>query len=355
MNHSILYSQLLELLEKGIPCVLATVAQTKGSAPQKPGSSAIICMEGLYAGTIGGGAVENLVLQKANECFLSGDSGYERYDLYHDIHVDDGPICGGHMEVLVDAAPTVNLHAFKELADSVKNGRRGWLVTTLTPDTGEKVQISRRWISGKAGFQPPGGVIGQPATSETGQFTERFLNFPGAKEDPPRSRCLAELVSPPPHLFIAGAGHIGKALTHLGHWLGFEVTVWDDRTDLADESLLPEASRILTGSFKEALDHIRIDSDTYMVLVTRGHASDALVLKEVIRSEAAYIGMIGSRRKTSQMKAFFLENRWATDEEWSRIHAPVGIDIGSETVSEIAVSIAAELIKVRNRKMKQHG
>jgi xanthine dehydrogenase accessory factor len=355
MNHNILYSRLLELLEKGIPCVLATVALTKGSAPQKPGSSAIICREGLYAGTIGGGAVENQVLQRANECFLSGDSRYDRYDLYHDIQLDEGPICGGHMEILIDASPSLHLQAFSELTDSLKNGRRGWLVTSLIPEQGKKVQISRRWVAGEAGFQPPDSSIGQPVPFEPGQSTEQFLNFQEAGEDHLRLRCLAELISPSPHLFIAGAGHIGKALTHLGHWLGFEVTVWDDRTELADKNILPEATRVLTGNFKDALDNIRIDRDTYVVLVTRGHATDARVLKEVIRSEAAYIGMIGSRRKTAQMRTYFLENGWATGEEWSKIHAPVGIAIGSETVSEIAVSIAAELIMVRNRKMKQNG
>jgi xanthine dehydrogenase accessory factor len=355
MNHSILYSRLLELLEKGIPCVLATVAHTKGSAPQKPGSSAIICREGLYAGTIGGGAVENQVLERANECFLSGDSRYDRYDLYHDIQLDEGPICGGHMEILIDASPSLNLQAFSELTDSLKNGRRGWLLTTLIQEQGEKVQISRRWVAWEAGFQPLVGASDQAVPSLTGQSTEKYLNLIGPEENIVRSRYLAEFISPPPHLLIAGAGHIGKALTHLGHWLGFEVTVWDDRTELADKELLPEASRVLTGRFKEALDNIRIDRDTYMVLVTRGHASDALVLKEVIRLEAAYIGMIGSRRKTAQMRTYFLENGWATGEEWSKIHAPVGIAIGSETVSEIAVSIAAELIMVRNRKMKQNG
>ena len=355
MDNIILYSRLLELLEKGIPCVLATVAQTKGSAPQKPGSSAIFCREGLYLGTIGGGAVENQVLQKAKECFLSGDSGYERYDLYHDVHLDEGPICGGQMEILIDATPSFNLQAFKELVDSVKNGRRGWLVTILTPEQGEKVHISRRWISGEAGFQPSVGAIDQSLLNVAGQSTEKYLNFSGTEEDNTRSRSLAEFISPPPHLLIAGAGHIGKALTHLGNWLGFEVTVWDERTGLADMALLPGASRVLSGSFREVLDNIRIDRDTYMVIVTRGHASDTEVLKEVIRSEAAYIGMIGSRRKIAQMRSYFLENCWATDEDWSRVHAPVGIDIGSETVNEIAISIAAELIMVRNRKMEQHG
>ncbi len=355
MNHFLLYSQLLELLEKGIPCILATVAQTKGSAPRKPGSSAIICSEGLFSGTIGGGAVENQVLQKAKECFLSGDPGYERYDMDHDMHLDDGPICGGQMEVLIDASPSVHLETFRELAGSLKINKRGWLVTSLSPESGGKVQITRSWISVEDGFQLPGNAVGYSLPTATGQSNERFLNVLSTEEDLPRSRCLAELILPPPHLFIAGAGHIGKALTHLGHWLGFNVTVWDDREHLADKKLLPEASCVLTGDFKEALDNIRIDRDTYIVLVTRGHASDALVLKEIIHSGAAYIGMIGSRRKTAQMRTHFLENRWATEEEWSRVHAPVGIDIGAETVPEIAVSIAAELVLVRNRKLKQHG
>ncbi len=100
----------------------------------------------------------------------------------------------------------------------------------------------------------------------------------------------------------------------------------------------------------------RIDvPDGYFVIVTRGHAKDAEALRAVVRREAAYLGMIGSRTKIGIMQREFLEKGWATAEEWARVHAPIGLEIGSKTVEEIAVSIAAELVQVRAGRRKKAG
>ena len=178
------------------------------------------------------------------------------------------------------------------------------------------------------------------------EFREFILH--GSKGDDEKLAFL-ESVVPSPQLIIAGAGHVGKALSHLGKLLDFEVTVWDDRPEFANKINLPEAGKIICGTIDETLGNMHVDKDSFIVIVTRGHKNDADVLRRFVGSKAGYIGMIGSRRKIVQVRELFLKSGWATIEQWENIYTPVGLEIGSKTVQEIAVSIAAQLIQVRNQ------
>jgi xanthine dehydrogenase accessory factor len=148
-------------------------------------------------------------------------------------------------------------------------------------------------------------------------------------------------------LLIAGAGHVGKALSHLAKLIDFEVIVWDDRKELANQQNFPDADKILTGRMDRKPRNFKAGRNTFIVIATSSHQSDAALLKNFIRSGAGYIGMIGGKKKMAQIKRKFLENGWAIQEEWEKIYAPVGLEIHSKTVSEIAMSIAAQLIQVR--------
>ncbi len=160
-----------------------------------------------------------------------------------------------------------------------------------------------------------------------------------------------EPVRPLPRLIIAGAGHVGRAVARLGSLLDWSVTVIDDRAEFANAENVPEADEVVVGDIGESIRRIEDSPENYFVIVTRGHQKDAEALRAAIGRPAAYIGMIGSRRKIEIMHCEFLESGWATAEEWDKVHAPIGIEIGSKTVEEIAVSIAAELVLVRsNRK-----
>ncbi|HER07969.1 MAG TPA: hypothetical protein ENO20_03570, partial [Bacteroides sp.] len=151
-------------------------------------------------------------------------------------------------------------------------------------------------------------------------------------------------------LIIAGAGHVGRALAHLGSLLDFEVTVVDDRKEYASRENIPDADHLVVRDVGQAMRELPIGDDTYVVIVNRSHNHDAEALKSCIGSGAAYVGMIGSRHKVASLRTLFLKEGWATADQWETIHTPIGIDIGSKTVQEIAVSIAAQLVKERNRK-----
>jgi xanthine dehydrogenase accessory factor len=170
------------------------------------------------------------------------------------------------------------------------------------------------------------------------------------KVDKPSHLLLLEPVIPSPRLIIAGAGHIGRALSQIGSMLDFEVTIIDDRPEFANTDNIPSANHIITADIGDSINRIEKGDDTYFVIVTRGHRDDGKALKACIGSDAAYIGMIGSKTKVALMRREFIEEGWATEEQWGKIFAPIGLDIKSKTVEEIAVSIAAQLIQIKNNK-----
>jgi xanthine dehydrogenase accessory factor len=152
---------------------------------------------------------------------------------------------------------------------------------------------------------------------------------------------------PTGRLVIIGAGHVGRALANYAKDVDFEVTVIDDREEYCNPTLIPRADRHMTGRLDDVLPALDVDSQTFCVIVTRGHNHDEEALLYLVRRQPAYLGMIGSRRK---IKLIFddLRREGVTDEQLARVHAPIGLDIGSRTVPEIAVSIVAELIACRN-------
>lgn len=157
-----------------------------------------------------------------------------------------------------------------------------------------------------------------------------------------------EPVEPLPQAFIFGAGHISKSLSRLCAMLGFSVTVIDDRETYANRERFPEADAIFAGNYEEIFPKLPVNSSSYLIIVTRGHRDDMRVLRWAATAPAAYIAMIGSRRKVISVVRELV--REGMDPElFRRVHAPMGLDIGAVTPEEIAVSVAAEMIAVRRR------
>lgn len=151
-----------------------------------------------------------------------------------------------------------------------------------------------------------------------------------------------DVIGAPETLLIAGAGHVAQPLAAMGEMLGFKVLVLDDREDFCNEERFP-AAKCLVGDIGELLSNLQITRNTYVVIVTRGHAYDQTALEETINSDATYIGMIGSRKK---VQAVFdnLMQQGVAEEKIKRVYAPIGMDIGAKTVEEISISILSEVI-----------
>lgn len=246
-------------------------------------------------GTIGGGCVEAEVRRRAFELLGAGRSGALRFRLNHDYGWDDGLICGGTLEVVVARGPAAT-DLERVLADLA--GRRTTHLDLAVESRGNRATFR--------------------------------LHLPARER-----------------LYIAGAGHVGQAVARLGVALEFDVQVFDDRTDLL-EGALPTGAAGTAGPIAERLREAEVDGRTYCLVVTRGHRHDEQALAAVVGRGAAYIGMIGSRRKVKLIKDDLLA-MGVPGEDLAAVHAPVGLDIGAVSVEEIAVSIAAQLVQVRRR------
>ena len=157
---------------------------------------------------------------------------------------------------------------------------------------------------------------------------------------------MIEVTESPVSLLIVGGGHIGQSLAAIGAEAGFSVAVLDDREAFANDERFPSADRVICGDITEELERYPIDGSTYIVLVSRGHKQDEAGLRAVVSSGAAYVGMIGSKRRVSTVLTHMAREGIQRD-ALERVHTPVGLDIGAETPEEIAVSIVAEIIAVR--------
>lgn len=164
-----------------------------------------------------------------------------------------------------------------------------------------------------------------------------------------RLRFFFQPVASPEELIILGAGHVGQALAAIGKLVGFAVTVFDDRPSFASAERFPTADHIMVDVFDRVLGQIKIGSTSYIVIVTRGHRYDELCLRQILETEPAYVGMIGSRRKVEGVLAS-LQQEGRPREKLARVYAPIGLDIGAQEPAEIAVSIMAEIIQVRRGK-----
>jgi xanthine dehydrogenase accessory factor len=278
-----------------------------------------------------------------------------QFCLQEDISSENGAICGGKVKILIDVSPRKYKKVFLDLKRSLSEGEPGILATLVQMGFPKKIVISRTWLKKGQKSLEIQNIIhsvlkdlikGKEITAEA-KLIESGKN--AFLVDLKGNFLFLEPQFPLPKLIIAGAGHIGQAVAHLGNLLGFEVTVVDDRPEFANRIRLSEADSIIVDDIGKTIQSFPVDLNTYIVIVTRGHAKDAEALRACIGSRAAYIGMIGSDRKVCLMREKFLKEGWATRDEFDRIYAPIGIPIQSKTVEEIAVSIAAQLVQVRQK------
>jgi len=348
-----IYLKLLNMAPAIKNPVLATVSGTEGSTPQKPGSSAIFGNGVLITGTVGGGVTEGRTLELALEYARTKESHYFHYQLDKNVTDPEEAICGGTITILIDANPLAHLPVLSMIGKSMSAREAGVLVTKVSEINETAVTIDRYWMNGK--IKP---VLPASVTDKIEPVISEMLTSPGSDEyrrvdilipgERAASAFYLESVFPLPELIIAGAGHIGKALSHLGKLIGFEVTVIDNRNEYANSYNLPDADHIIVDDIGKAVENIEKHRDTFIVIVTRGHSDDAVALKPCLGKGAGYVGMIGSKEKVATMHSDFISRGWATEDQWKQIFTPVGLEIKSKTVEEIAVSIAAQLVLVRN-------
>jgi len=345
-----LYRKILEWIDAGRSFAAAVVLCAEGSTPQQPGARALIDAAGAIAGTVGGGWVEARAQAGAVEVCRAGRA------VVLDMHLDNaaaeqsGPICGGSMRILLD--PTVARHreCFARAADALDQRRRGALLTeicTATPGPdGPHTLVRVEWLP-EEGIASATGPPGPDTIRSCLERESPRLCVGETQGTQPALEVFVEPVVPRPLLLIAGGGHVGRELAGQAVRVGFDVIVLDDRPEFADPGRFPAGVTARSGNVARELAALPMTPDTYVALVTRGHQHDAEALAACLRGPAGYVGMIGSRRKVSMIRKGLLESGLATEEEFDRVFAPIGLELGAVTVPEIAASIVAELIAVR--------
>jgi xanthine dehydrogenase accessory factor len=334
----------VDRLEAEQEVLLCQVVETKGSTPQKAGALMLVDpTSGLQVGTLGGGCVEAEVKQKALRCLGQRGAELHTYVLDHDEAWADGLICGGKMTILAEAmwgeAP---LGYFRRYLDLLTRGVGLTEAIRLRPSGAHHLTVGARWLLNDSGtvaaslLASPDELPKPPQSTVSGRSRPLVHEGTAWLPQPARARLL-----------IVGAGHVGQAVAELASAVNFEVWVLDDRAQYANSERFPKAERVLAAPIETTLGSMIIDANTYVLIVTRGHGHDQGALQQVAGSAAGYVGLIGSKRKI-RMIFESLRASGITDAALERVAAPVGLDIGSETVPEIAVSIVAQLIAHRN-------
>jgi len=334
----------LSLLESGEPFALVTLVSQQGSTPRAAGAQMLVRRNGSIAGTIGGGLLEATMMREAVDAIAAGRSHVSAVAFTGESVSGPTMICGGHAAVLV-AFVSGGDSGLRELLSALSqargDGRVAWLYTFFATELGPTA-VSYCLL--QDGSDPRGELPCAPAELRA---LAGKIAVHGSAELPDGRSVSVEALLPPTTAVICGAGHVALALAPVAAAVGFDVVVLDDRPEFAVAERFPAALHVLRlQTFDDVFDGVTITSRSFIVIVTRGHAHDFSVLEQALRTPAAYIGLMGSRSKREKIfRALTAEGFSAADLE--RVFSPIGIAIAAETPAELAVSIAAELIRVR--------
>lgn len=355
-----LWSRTEALLGAGKSLVVATIIRTRGSVPREVGAKMVIAREGQPFGTIGGGCGEGEVLRRAYPLFERQMlSRIVQVDLTGDFDQDDIQVCGGLMDVALDLwEPGEHASLAHAMAEASRNRQPAALVTAIDRlgDIPAGAKSCLTVNGGGATLSPPLSLdrelfetlaasvsAGVPLLFSVSPDGQIATNAAAEKSWP---SIFLDVQPGLQTLLIVGAGHIAQPLCEMGNLLGFRTVVVDDRRAFANRERFPGATDIEVGPFVETLERMNVNDQTFAVVVTRGHNWDEASVRALLSRKPAYLGMIGSKRR-SRATLERLASQGYGEEELARIHTPMGLDLSAETPAEIAVAIAAEIVRIR--------
>lgn len=342
------FGHLVSSLKNKDKVVLATIVSSSGSAPLPAGALMLIKDGGnVTLGTVGGGLLEARVIEEAGKYFRTKlPASIHKIDLNDDVS-NEGMICGGSVEVLLESIDYSEQAVFQKVQEIREAGEDCVLIRCI--DTVQRT-VDRIVVESQTTTTPELVRVlertGADKNTVSDAIRHAFDQDIVRRVSGVRGEIILQPIRGTRQLIVFGGGHISKHLSAIASVAGFSVSVLDDRDEYADPIRFPEASRVLAVDYKEAFATIAPTPAASIVIVTRGHQSDQEVLAQALQTQVRYIGMIGSKRKVI---ACFknLQAQGVSASALKRVHAPIGLDIGAITAEEIAVSIVAELIRVR--------
>jgi len=335
---------MVRALEAGERFALATLVDTHGSTPQKEGARLVVRADGSTAGTLGGGCIEAEAWEAAREALSTGEPRVLDFELTEDIAVDYGLACGGREKILIVPvrADAETIDVVRALREAAESARRGALITVVSgAGVGTNfVAWADGGTSGSLGVLDDGALSLARASLQEAHPRARLLRTSAGAE------LFVEPIAPPAEVIVVGGGHVGRAVAAAAKFAGYRVAVIDDRADFASRERFPDADDVVVDEVDRALEAYAVSRSSAIVIVTRGHKYDYQALSAAARSDAFYVGLMGSRRKVALIYRQLLEDG-VPAQRLRDVHAPIGLDIGAETPEEIAIAIAAELIAHR--------
>ena len=349
------FEEALKLMAAGETAALSTIVASKGSLPMSKKAKMLVRTDGEIIGTVGGGCLEADVWAEARQVMETGEPTLQRFVLTEEHAGDDGLNCGGNVEIFTEPVSAGRSDGILKEVAGIRAERESAVLATLVSGGDEAYRSSKLLVrADRTTLGTLGYAVGDAAVlaelSEMDTIPEDLLKVIELELEAPEGhetlKVFLESICPEPTLYLFGGGHVSYAIARIAHSIGFRIVVIDDRPMFANRERFPMADETLTLEMETAFEHLEIDDLSYILAVTRGHQHDKPVVEQAVKTDAAYIGMIGSRRKIALMWKE-LETKGIPRKRLEAVHAPIGLDIGADNPEEIAVSVAAELIQVR--------
>lgn len=342
--------------QKGDTVGMATVVRTFESAPRSAGASMLVTVDGSVVGSVSGGCVEGAVYDLATEVIASGVPVLVRYGISDDDAFSVGLTCGGILDVFVEP---VSPHTFGELdavRQEIEDSHPVAVATVIEhPDAGwlgRHLVVRPHGFEGNLGSVQANRAISDDAQGLLAAGRNTTLTYgPDGERQGEGMRVFFSSFAPRPRMLVFGAIDFAAALSRLGSFLGYRVTVCDAREVFATKARFPHADEVivswphnyLTDQFAARL----LDARTVICVLTHDPKFDVPLLEVALRGpQIAYIGAMGSRR-THHDRLRRLREAGISDAELAQLHSPIGLDLGSRTPEETAVSIAAEILALQ--------
>jgi xanthine dehydrogenase accessory factor len=341
MNDLEIYKKAVQVLERGENIALVTVISTTGSTPGKMGYKMLVWGKNRKTfGTVGGGLIEANMINIAKNVLPKTENQVCSFDL-DGTENDEKGICGGSIELLIETFDKKSLPLFEELSTIIDEGGSCTIISIISPEKPpEKIFLKNvERINTATHINFPPEIVESIKKTAAKEQSEKIMLEDGTE-------IFIETIPEQSMLFIFGAGHLSYYISRYAKTVNFRVTVCDDRVEFANRKRFPAADNVLVEDFESVFEKIDINKNSYIVIVTKGHKSDEIVLEKALKTDAKYIGMIGSKRKTLTILKK-LNERGIPQETLSRVYSPIGISIGAVTPEEIALSIVCELVKIR--------
>ncbi|MHB1614464.1 MAG: XdhC family protein [Actinomycetes bacterium] len=341
--------QLLPWVRAGQRFALATVVGTWSSAPRQPGAAMAVSADGQAVGSVSGGCVEGAVYELAEQVLATGTPVLARYGVSDDDAYAVGLTCGGIIDVFVEPVVPPDHGELAVIARDVAAHRPVALATVVAGPgpVGARMLVWPEEVSGSLGNPRLDAAVVDDARGMLQAGATGLLHLgPDGQRRLDELTVFVESFAPPAQMYVFGAIDFAAAVARIGKFLGYRVTVCDARGIFATRSRFPDADEVVVAWPHRFLASAPVDARSVMCVLTHDPKFDVPLLEAALRTPAAYIGAMGSRRTHAERLAG-LRQRGVPEESLARIAAPIGLDIGARTPEETAVSIAAEIIAAR--------